>query len=141
MLNDINNLRQKRAAYQMRWRTERQSAESKLKDAWIFQRARASRRGIEFLLTFEEWLKVWKDSGHIHERGKFKHQYCMARHGDCGAYAVGNVSIITMEENKRQQRNPWIGRKATDEHKAKLSAGMLGNNKGVRRQSIELVVQ
>jgi hypothetical protein len=28
-----------------------------------------------------------------------------------------------------------FGRKATAEHKAKLSAGMLGNNKGFRRQT------
>lgn len=137
-MNDINELRQKRAAYQLRWRADKQSAESKLKDAWIFQRARAQKRGIEFLLTFEEWLKIWMDSGHIHERGKFKHQYCMARNGDCGPYAVGNVSIMTMEKNQSEQKNPWLGRKATDDHKAKLSAGMLGNNKGYRRQSTEL---
>lgn len=105
-----------------------------LKQSWYFQKARAAKRGIEFLLTFEEWLKIWTASGHLHERGKFKHQYCMARHGDCGPYAVGNVSIVTMEENQRSQIHPWIGRKATDSHKAKLSAGMLGNNRGFRRQ-------
>lgn len=139
-MSDINNLKKKKAAYQLKWRAEKQSAESKLKDAWVFQKCSAQRRGIEFLLTFEEWLRIWEDSGHLHERGKFKHQYCMARFGDRGAYVVGNVFITTMEENKRQQRHPWIGRKATDEHKAKLSAGMMGNNKGFRRQSTEIGV-
>ncbi len=112
-----------------------------LKQSWHFQKARAGKRGIEFLLTFEEWLKIWEDSGHIHERGRLKHQYCMARNGDCGPYAVGNVSIITMEENTRRQTHPWLGRKATASHKAKLSAGMMGNNKGFRRQPIEMVQQ
>ena len=140
-MNNTNDLRKKRASYQLKWRAEKQSAESKLKDAWIFQRARARKRGIDFLLTFEEWFKVWDDSGHLHERGRLKHQYCMARVGDVGAYAVGNVKIITMGENGKEQINPWLGRKATDEHKAKLAAGMLGNCKGFRRQSTEVRAQ
>lgn len=137
-MNNIKDLREKRASYQLKWRAEKQSAESKLKGAWFFQRSRARKRGIEFLLSFEEWFKVWDDSGHLHEKGRLKHQYCMARNGDKGPYAVGNVSIITVGENVRQQTHPWLGRKATDDHKAKLSAGMLGNNKGVRRQSTEV---
>lgn len=140
-------MRSSRAEYQAKYMARIRSSDDPdhklvaLKQSWHFQKARASKRGIEFLLTFEEWLKIWTDSGHLHERGRLKHQYCMARNGDCGPYAVGNVSIMTMEENQRSQINPWLGRKATDEHKAKLSAGMLGNNKGVRRQSNEMVMQ
>ena len=54
---------------------------------------------VPFLFTFEEWLKVWIDSGHWRERGIRKGQYCMARFGDKGPYAVWNVKIILHSEN------------------------------------------
>lgn len=65
------------------------------------QRRRANRRGIPFLLTFDEWLKLWQDSGHFHQRGKRPGQYVMARRDDVGPYAVGNVYITTLEQNTR----------------------------------------
>jgi hypothetical protein len=64
------------------------------------QRMNACRRGIPFLLTFEEWLAVWGDL--LGARGRSG--YVMARHGDAGPYAVGNVRIITTQENSREQR-------------------------------------
>lgn len=64
---------------------------------------RASRsektRGIPFLLTFEEWLKIWVDSGKLEQRGRRKGEYCMARFGDKGPYAIGNVRIILTTDN------------------------------------------
>jgi hypothetical protein len=63
---------------------------------------RAALRGIPFLMTFEEWWGVWEQSGHWHERGSLRGQYVMARHGDKGGYEVGNVKIITSEENSRE---------------------------------------
>lgn len=65
------------------------------------QRRRAKRRGIPFLLTFNKWLKVWKDSGHFHQRGKRPGQYVMARRDDVGPYTVGNVYVTTIEQNTR----------------------------------------
>lgn len=47
---------------------------------FLEQRRRARSRGIEFLLTYKEWLQVWEDSGHLQDRGL--HGYVMARHGD-----------------------------------------------------------
>lgn len=64
-------------------------------------RSSAKVRGIGFELTFHEWWKIWKDSGKWLERGRSSHCYAMARHGDVGPYAVGNVSIITVGENCR----------------------------------------
>jgi hypothetical protein len=66
------------------------------------QKSRASDRGILFLLTFEEWLSIWEKSGHLHERGVGKGQYVMARLGDKGPYATGNVKIITTGDNARE---------------------------------------
>lgn len=63
------------------------------------QRGFAKWRGIPFLLTFDQWWKLWQDSGHWNQKGRRKGEYCMARFGDKGAYELGNVRICTVEEN------------------------------------------
>lgn len=74
------------------------------------QRFCAKRRGILFLLTFEEWLYIWETSGHLSLRGRLKGQYCMARFGDQGAYQVGNVRIITVSENRAETQLSDVAR-------------------------------
>jgi hypothetical protein len=69
------------------------------KAKFYYQRGDAAKRGILFLLTFEEWWEIWQKSGHWHERGSGLGQYVMARFGDIGPYAVGNVKIITNKQN------------------------------------------
>jgi hypothetical protein len=56
-------------------------------------------RGIEFLLTFEEWWSIWQASGKWELRGRRRGQYVMARYGDQGAYEAGNVRICPVSEN------------------------------------------
>lgn len=70
--------------------------------AFTVQRYSAKARGIPFLLTFEEWLRIWEASGHLNERGQHKGQYCMARYGDQGSYVIGNVKIILTADNTRE---------------------------------------
>lgn len=123
---------------------------------------RAKRTGIEFLLSFEEWMKIWEDSGHFHERGCHKGQYVMARYGDKGPYVVGNVKIIRHEENGservfsfNEEQKDYLskiavgrvhseetkekiaqsskGRKHTKESKEKISKGNKGKNSGKKR--------
>jgi len=79
----------------------------------------ASQRGIPFLLSYKQWLKIWTDSGHLHERGRHCNQYQMARFGDKGAYEVGNVKICTAKENRQEQEY-------TPEHREKLRKANLG---------------
>ena len=74
----------------------------KLRASYTRQKGRAKERGIPFLLTLEEWLSIWESSGHLGERGVGKGQYVMARNGDKGPYAVGNVKIITTGDNARE---------------------------------------
>lgn len=109
-------------------------------------KSNAKSRGIEFLLTFEQWFKIWTDSGHLHERGNRGHQYCMARLGDKGPYAVGNVKIITCNQNHSAQElspdargriafahidNQYaLGYKQSAEQRAAKSASLLGNTHG-----------
>lgn len=108
-------------------------SKNKDRDKYHSHRSNAKKVGKEFLLTFEEWLKIWVDSGHYHERGHYKGQYVMARYGDKGPYAVGNVKIITFEENSREHvgNRPetvakivavHTGRKRSDITKARLRA-------------------
>ncbi len=68
------------------------------------QRSSAKARGVEWLMTFDEWWGVWEASGRWGQRGNRDGQYVMGRHGDVGAYAVGNVSIILSNENHAIQR-------------------------------------
>lgn len=68
----------------------------------MHQRKRAKQRGIDFQLTFAEFLAIW--DGRLPQRGKGSDQLCMARCGDTGPYAVGNVKIITAAENLRERR-------------------------------------
>jgi hypothetical protein len=74
-------------------------SKNKVRDKFHQHRRNAACRGIDFELTFEEWFRFWDDSGHFHERGVKKGQYVMARYGDSGPYAIGNVKIIRHEEN------------------------------------------
>jgi hypothetical protein len=76
-------------------------------------RGAAKQRGVPFLLTFDEWLTIWRASGKFAQRGRASDEYCMARCGDQGAYAIGNVRICTNRENAterwqivRQRRPP-----------------------------------
>lgn len=85
---------------------------------------------IQFLLTFEQWKLIWDESGHSHERGSRKGQYCMARFDDLGHYEVGNVKIQLASENLREAAlrghpSPMKGKKGkphSQETKDKISA-------------------
>lgn len=80
-----------------------------LKKAYRMQKIHAADRGIPFLLTFIEWLTIWRESGHLHERGCHKGQYVMARFDDKGSYVMGNVKIILHANNiKEGFSNPEI---------------------------------
>lgn len=65
-------------------------------------RGQAVRRGIDFLLTFEQWYIWWQQTGHWHERGCRHYEYVMARHNDEGPYALHNIKCITHGENTRE---------------------------------------
>jgi hypothetical protein len=91
------------------------------RDAYAGQRENARRRGIPFLLTREEWWQKWRDAGKYHLRGRSKGQFCRARFDDCGAYEVGNVSIILGTENAAQIRY-------SKRERLRRSQVMLGND-------------
>lgn len=71
-------------------------------------KANATRRGVAFSLTFEEWWDLWESSGRWGRRGNKKGQYCMARNGDLGAYEVGNVRIVKHETNTAERNRSVV---------------------------------
>ena len=68
------------------------------------QKRVAKYRGIGWELEYWEWLQIWQDSGHLHDRGTKKGQWVMARNGDKGPYAANNVRIVLAETNNREAR-------------------------------------
>lgn len=69
---------------------------------FLGHRANALYQGRGFELTFEQWLSIWKKSGHLHERGRGRGKYVMARFGDRGPYAVGKSKSLARS---------WVQRK------------------------------
>lgn len=70
--------------------------------AYATQKTAAKSRGIQWEMTFPEWISVWEKSGEMNNRGVGTESFCMARHQDKGAYRVGNVCIKTNVENARE---------------------------------------
>jgi hypothetical protein len=79
--------------------------------SYLMQRRQAGLRGVPWEFTFEEWVRVWEESGKWSQRGSKKGQFVMARHGDVGPYNTGNVSIVTAETNNidgaSRRKNPF----------------------------------
>jgi hypothetical protein len=72
---------------------------AKAKQAYRNQKYGAKRRGIEWQLTFEQWLEFWGDD--LPERGRGRHNLSMQRPCDSGPYALGNIRKGTPKDNGR----------------------------------------
>lgn len=75
------------------------------------QRGTARLRGIAWEFNLASWWKVWEESGKWELRGQGSGRYAMARYGDVGPYAPGNVKIITHNENSTECRTHYYARK------------------------------
>lgn len=98
--------------------------------AYVQHKRNSGWRGIEFLLTFTQWWAVWQKSGKWKQRGRGQ-GYVMARTGDVGPYAVGNVYICTQSQNSKDSflKTPASARAA--KRAANPNAkGTLGSGKG-----------
>lgn len=60
-------------------------------------KASSKQRGIDFHLTYDQWLNIWLLSGKLNQRGK----YVMCRFNDVGPYSVNNVYIDLRTTNSR----------------------------------------
>lgn len=91
------------------------------------QMRNAAVRGIEWEITFPEWMSVWRDSGHFSERGRGVGRYVMGRTGDVGPYAIGNVYITECGDNIRDYH---AARKARGVSYLAGSSSRLGSGRG-----------
>ena len=76
-----------------------------LKQRFYAQKSGAKKRGIPFRFTYKSWSQWWeKQLGPEWKtlRGSNGKDYCMARHGDKGPYAIDNVKCITRIENTKE---------------------------------------
>lgn len=99
---------------------------SEYKKAYTKQKSNAKRRGVEFELSFSEWLAIWLWSGKLDERGRGEGKYCMARVGDTGPYSICNVYITL---NTKNVSDGNVGRADSAETRAKRSAALAGRPK------------
>jgi Zn-finger nucleic acid-binding protein len=94
-----------------------------------FQQKRNARgRGIEFSISFDDWWRIWQDSGHWDDRGRLSKQYVMARKGDVGPYSKDNVKIVTHADNVREFHT---GKYVSPKTRAILRKNALGNKNGL----------
>jgi hypothetical protein len=91
---------EKRARMAAYMRTYRKTPRGK----YFKHKDHAKQRGIAFLLSFEQWWKLWEP--HWDKRGTCQGCYVMARKHDVGPYAKGNVSIVTATQNAADRRIP-----------------------------------
>lgn len=76
------------------------------RQAFRAQRSNAKRRGIEWRLTFEQWLAWWGDG--LPKRGVKAWSLQMQRMHDAGAYELGNIVKGRPADNARTARNVRI---------------------------------
>jgi len=91
--------------------------------AYTQQKSNAKQRGVEFLMTYEEWKQVWLDSGKWELRGKGIGKYCMCRYNDEGPYAIGNVFIDLSSSNVREGN---IGKVVSEETRQLMALSKKG---------------
>jgi len=84
-------------------RLERERAWIKTpKGRYSIQKRSAKKRGIAWELSFEEWWKLWEESGHWDDRGTGTSKYCICRLNDYGPYKIGNIRIDTNSTNGKE---------------------------------------
>ena len=70
-----------------------------MRTAYRAHRASAKQRGVEFLITFDEWADWWLEDDRWESRGVGRDELVMARFGDVGPYALGNIYCTTSAQN------------------------------------------
>ena len=69
---------------------------------WLQMRAQAQYRGEQFLLTFEDFQRLWQQ--HWDCRGRGSTDYCLTREDPEGAWDIENTRCVERGEHLRRQR-------------------------------------
>jgi len=88
---------------QSRIKTQRWKLKNPKRYAYLGQRHTSKQRGIEFNLTFEEFVEFWGDDFSC--RGtKNPEDLQMCRYDDEGPYQIGNIYKASKSENSNRPR-------------------------------------
>ena len=104
--------------------------------AYHCQKYDAKRRGIEFLLTFEEWVSWWEmelGPDWMKLRGSKLGRFVMARKGDKGPYKVGNIKCVSASENHAEMRENRTAMSGDRHFSAKLTADQVKEARALYR--------
>lgn len=69
---------------------------------FVCQRKNARHRKVKWDISFNDWWRIWQESGHYEKYGRGHGKYCMARWGDSGPYSKDNVKIIASDDNNSE---------------------------------------
>lgn len=83
----------------------------------------AKYRQIDWQISFEDWSKIWDQSGKWEQRGRGIGKYCMSRIGDTGPYSADNVFI---QECVKNSGDKFRGSKQSQETKSRISKALTG---------------
>lgn len=81
--------------------TDKLNAKACLAFQYRHGRINYTAQGVGWELTFPQWVKLWKDSGKIDQRGAG--QYGMFRKDHSKPFSVDNVVIQTLTETRKQR--------------------------------------
>lgn len=104
---------------------------SKIYKAYNSQRQTSKRRGVEFLLSFDEWVGWWESTGKMHLRGKRRGCYQMCRLGDVGPYSIDNIYCGSVSENSAL---PTKGKPRPKEFNKKTGDSLRGKQRSVEHR-------
>lgn len=90
-----------RSPYCGKCRSRRHAEKHPIKHAYGKLRSRAEERGHEFSLTFEDYTRLWHDSGYGANRGKTAKSLSIHRIDNDRGYHADNVTAITLSFNSR----------------------------------------
>ena len=74
--------------------------------AFFIARANADRRGVEWQISLREWWDWWQTDNRWANRGRAASKFVMARTGDVGPYAIGNIYCTTFTGNRQDSGWP-----------------------------------
>ena len=78
--------------------------DNKLKKKYINKKVNATKEGIEFLLSFEEFCLLVEEAGLVSsDLGFTGRMYVLARYNDEGPYEYGNCRFILQSENAKEK--------------------------------------
>ena len=70
---------------------------------FVQQRNQANWREEGWTISFEDWKRLWAESGRWPNRGRERGDYCMTRRDWSTPWTVENAQIITRQEHARLQ--------------------------------------